>query len=213
MKRLAIIGASGHGKVVAELAELLGWTEIVFFDDAFPQVNQVEVWTVRGKTEDLWEQITDFDGCIVAIGNNLIRRRKTQDILINQGNLVSLIHPSSSVSKYTVIEAGSVVMAGAIINPFSKIGSACIVNTLASIDHDCVLADGVHISPGVNLAGAVKIGQQSWIGIGASVKQSISIGDDVIVGAGAVVVSDVAKGLVVVGIPAKVKNIGYKHKC
>lgn len=204
MKRLAIFGASGHGKVVAEIAELSGWSEIVFFDDFFPTVSSVGIWPVQGNTTDLLNGLSEFDGCIIAIGNNVIRLEKSLLIQNNHGDLVTLFHPSSVVSKYAKIGIGSVVMANAVINPYAKLGVACIVNTAATIDHDCELGDGVHISPGANLAGAVKVGQQSWVGIGACVKQSVLIGNNVIVGAGAAIVSDTLNDEVVVGVPAKV---------
>jgi len=203
MKRLAIIGASGHGKVVAEIAELSGWSEIIFFDDAFPEVASIGVWPVLGNTITLLNDVSKFDGCIVAIGNNAIRLEKTLAIQYNQGPIVSLSHPSSVISKYAEIGIGSVIMAGVVINPFVKLGIACIVNTAATIDHDCELSDGVHISPGANLAGAVKVGEKSWVGIGACVKQCVSIGANVIVGAGAAVISDTLNNILVTGIPAK----------
>ena len=201
--KLAILGASGHGKVIAEIAELTGWSSVIFFDDEFPSVTQVEAWNVIGNTGDLLRKLNEFDGCIVAIGDNIIRLKKTQLLQKNQGRLVSLIHPSSVVSPYANIDLGSVVMAGAIINPFTRLGLACIVNTMASVDHDCDLKSGVHVSPGVNIAGAVTIGQNSWVGIGSSVRQGLLIGEHVIVGAGAAVIDDIASHTVVVGVPAK----------
>lgn len=205
MKPLAVLGASGHGKVVAEIAELLGWN-VIFFDDAFPEISALEVWQVKGTTADLLASLSDFDGCIVAIGNNEIRLDKTAMLQSKQANLVTLIHPLAVVSSYSQVGVGSVVMAGAVINPFASIGLANIVNTGATIDHDCILGAGVHISPGANLAGAVSIGNKSWVGIGAVIKQSLLIGEKVTVGAGAVVVSNLPSNVVAIGVPAKVKK-------
>ena len=114
-----------------------------------------------------------------------------------------MIHPTAVISQYSQIGLGSVVMANAVINPFVKIAQACIINTASSIDHDCTLAVGVHVSPGGNIAGGVKIGKHSWLGIGSSVKQLVQIGDNVTVGAGAVVVDDLDSDQTVVGVPAK----------
>ena len=204
MKRLAILGAGGHGKVMADIAECSGWEEVVFFDDAFPQKTMLEGWPIVGNTQAFLSSMNDYDGCIVAIGNNITRLDKTRYLISSGAPIISLIHPTSVVSKYSSIELGSVVMANAVINPFSKIGLACIVNTSATIDHDCQLQEAVHVSPGANLAGSVKVKDCTWIGIGASVNQCLSIGKHVIIGAGSVVVNDIPDNVISVGIPSKV---------
>lgn len=202
MKRLAILGASGHGKVLAEIAELSGWCEIDFFDDSWPEKKALGPWEITGTTDCLLQSVTDFDGVIVAIGNNQIRSEK-QTNLENAGfRLATLIHPAAVISKFSVIGDGSVVMANAVINPFAAIGKGCIINTASTVDHDCVLADCVHVSPGANLAGAVTVGIGSWIGIGASVKQLVEIGNNVVVGAGAAVTKNIEHNLTVAGVPA-----------
>ena len=203
MKILAILGASGHGKVVAEIAELSGWDEIVFFDDAFPEVNAVGEWRVIGATGDLLAERDKYSAAIVAIGNNGIRLDKSKYLIANGFELATLVHPSSTISKYAKLDEGSVVMAGAVINPFVSVGMSSIINTACSIDHDCVLGEGVHISPGVHIAGGVSIGDLCWLGIGAVVKQYIEISHSVVVGAGAVVVNNIDPNLLVKGIPAK----------
>jgi len=203
MKKLAILGASGHGKVVAEIAELIGWDEVVFFDDAFPSVEKIGVWPVRGTTEDMVTDVDVYTAAIVAIGDNHIRLEKSNYLLSKGFKLETLIHPRSTVSKYAEVGVGTVVMAGAIINPFTSIGLSSIINTSCSIDHDCTIAEGVHISPGAHVAGGVSIGEMSWLGIGSVVKQGIAISDSVIVAAGAVVVNDVPCNSIVKGVPAK----------
>ncbi len=203
LKPLAIVGASGHGKVVAEIAELMGWDEVVFFDDAFPAVKIIGEWSVQGTTEDLVAGIEGFSAVIVAIGDNQIRLGKTKYLLSEGFKLATLIHPSSVVSKYAKIEVGAVVMAGAVVNPFACIGVASIINTSCSVDHDCVIAEGVHVSPGAHIAGGVSIGDLSWLGIGCVVKQGIEIGALVTVAAGAVVVTDIPNNSLVKGVPAR----------
>lgn len=203
MTKCAILGASGHGKVIADIAELNGYKEIHFFDDRWPLLNKVEHWQVSGDTQTLLSNVSYFNLTVVAIGNNSIRLAKHHQLLVAGALSPPLVHPQAVVSRYAQLGQGCVVMAGAIINPFCRIGEACIINTSASIDHDCQLEDGVHISPGAHLAGAVRVGQRSWIGIGAQVKQLLSIGIDSIVGAGATVVNNVLDKQVVVGTPAK----------
>ncbi|MFA0533141.1 acetyltransferase [Vibrio breoganii] len=202
-RKCAILGASGHGKVVAEIAELNGYKDILFFDDRWPDIDSVEHWSVCGDTSMLIAKVGEFDLTIVAVGHNETRLAKQNELAQAGANIASIAHPSAIVSQYTRIGAGTVVMANAVVNPFGYIGEACIINTSATIDHDCKLADGVHISPGANLAGGVEIGKYSWIGIGSQVKQCISIGTGVTVGAGSTVVKNVPNFQTILGCPAR----------
>lgn len=203
MNRLAILGASGHGKVVADTAELCGWQVIDFFDDAWPQTVRNGAWNVVGDTALLKSRLHTYDGVVVAIGNNRIRHRKLLELAEAGAPLCTLVHPAATVSCYAFVESGAVIFAGAVVNADARIGLGAILNTGCSVDHDCVLGAGVHVSPGARLAGGVRVGDLSWIGIGASVRQLVQIGGQVTVGAGAVVVSDVADQLTVTGVPAK----------
>lgn len=202
MKRLAILGASGHGKVVADVAELCGWS-VAFFDDAFPDLQRNGAWAIEGRTDELLEQVDRFAGVIVAIGHNRTRLAKLRLLRDRGFSIETLVHPQACVSRHAIVEPGCVVFAGAVVNAFARIGVGCILNTLCSVDHDSKLCDGVHISPGASLAGGVQVGEATWIGIGASVRQQVSIGADVIVGAGAAVVSEVPDNVTVVGVPAR----------
>lgn len=204
--RCAILGASGHGKVVAEIAELNGFSEIDFFDERWPELSQVEHWPVCGNSETLINKISDYDNIVVAIGHNATRLHKYRLLFELGANCPPLIHPKAVVSHYAKVAPGTVVMAGAVINPFCRIGKACIINTSATVDHDCKIADGVHISPGAHLAGAIDVGEACWLGIGSSIKQLITIGSNVVVAAGATVIQDVCDNQTVIGIPAKPIN-------
>jgi sugar O-acyltransferase (sialic acid O-acetyltransferase NeuD family) len=203
VKRLVILGASGHGKVVADTAECCGWQSVEFFDDAWPGLQKNGVWPVVGDTAALMGRLADFDGVVVAIGNNRIRHAKLLELRAEGARLVTLVHPAATVSRYAVIGEGTVVFAGAVVNAGARIGTAAILNTSCSIDHDCLLGDAVHISPGARLAGGVQVGDLSWVGIGASVRQLISIGQRVVVGAGSAVVSDIPDDVTVAGVPAQ----------
>lgn len=204
MNCVAIIGASGHGKVVADaLLQLSANITIVFFDDAFPSITLNAHWAVAGNTSDFIKQSQAFDGVVVAIGNNHIRLAKQIEIEISGAKILSVIHPKAIVSPYAAIGKGVVVLAGAVVNAFSTIGNGCIINSNAVVEHDVKLCDAVHICPGANVAGGVVIEQESWIGIGSCVKQLVHIGKNVTVGAGAVVIKDIPDNETVVGSPAK----------
>jgi sugar O-acyltransferase (sialic acid O-acetyltransferase NeuD family) len=204
VRKLAILGASGHGKVVADTAECCDWQAIEFFDDAWPELQHNGVWSVTGDTAALLERIKQFDGVLVAIGNNRIRHAKLLELQAAGARLCNLVHPSAMLSRYASLGEGSVVFAGVVVNVDARIGLGAILNTGCSIDHDCELGAAVHVSPGARLAGGVTVGNLSWIGIGASVRQLVRIGDSVMVGAGAAVAADVADELTVVGVPARV---------
>lgn len=202
MKKLAILGAGGHARVVADAAEVLGWDEISLFDDAWPNIAPGP-WPVIGSGQDLEARFAEFEGVTVAIGANAVRLRKQRSLVGRGARIVSIIHPAATVSRHARLGLGIAVFAGAVINPGVETGHAVIINTAATIDHDCRLGDGVHISPGAHLAGGVQIGDETWVGIGASVKELVSIGPRSKVGAGAAVVASIPEGTTVVGVPAR----------
>jgi sugar O-acyltransferase (sialic acid O-acetyltransferase NeuD family) len=203
MRRLALLGAGGHGKVVADSALCAGWQEVVFYDDAWPGVQSCGPWPVAGNSEQLLLDMAGFDGVVVTIGSNAVRLDKQRWLQQVGAALVSVVHPAACVSRYATIGLGSVVMAGAVLNIDVKLGQACIINTGATVDHDDQLADGVHLSPGAHLGGGATVGECSWIGLGASVREGVSIGRNVRIGAGAAVVASAADDVTLVGVPAR----------
>lgn len=196
MKALRIIGAGGHGRVLADIAQAMGYRDIAFLDAAFPDFAHSGAWDVIGTPTDIDDDAT----YALGVGDNQTRMFLLESIPCE---LVTLIHPSATVSPHAKIGKGSVICAGAIVGPFAKLGVGSIVNTGASVDHDCVLADGVHISPGAHLGGGVFVGTCAWIGIGAVVREYKSIGADAMIGAGAAVTLDVPAQARVGGVPAK----------
>lgn len=197
MKTLSIVGASGHGKVVADIAKLNGYDEIEFFDDN-RNIKSCGKWPVNGSFKDALA--TDGD-IFIAVGKADIRKRMMDSI--GRGKLVTLIHPKAVVAEDVIIGRGTVIMAGAVINPNVTIGQGCIVNTCSSIDHDCIIGDFVHVSVGAHLSGTVNVSDGTWVGAGAVVSNNVNICGECVIGAGAVVIGDIVTPGTYVGVPAK----------
>ena len=203
-KKIVIIGASGHGKVVANIAKLNGYDEILFLDDDTSK-KSCGRYPVAGTSKDIRQYKGNYD-FIIAIGNNRIRE-KISDMLERENiKQTTLIHPCAVIDETVKIKEGTVIMANAAVNAEVQIGRSCIINTSSSIDHECILEDYVHVSPGVHVAGTVSIGKSTWIGIGATIINNLSICANCNIRAGAVVVKDVIESGDYQGVPAKKKE-------
>ena len=199
-RQLVIIGASGHGKVIADIAKKLNYSEIVFLDDDTTLV-ECNGYRVVGTTTDI-KNYKSYK-FIVAIGNAGIRK-KIQNQLTNENlKITTLVHPNAVIGENVVLGEGTVVMAGAVVNPCVTIGNGCIINTCASVDHDCVIGDFAHVSVGAHVAGTVIIGENTWIGAGATIINNLNICGSCMIGAGAVVVKDITEKGTYIGVPAK----------
>lgn len=199
MKQLVIIGASGHGKVVADIAKKNGYDAIVFLDDN-ESLTKCGGYAVVGKSSQFFDYDCDV---FVAIGNPKIREKLQTQIELAEKRTPVLIHPSASIAENVSIGNGTVVVAGAVINPGARIGKGCIINTGSSVDHDCEIADFVHVSVGAHIAGTVKVGKGTWIGVGAVVKNNLNICGGCMIGAGAVVIKDICNPGTYVGVPVR----------
>lgn len=201
-EKLLIIGASGHGKVVADIAlKMNKWKSIAFLDDDETVKSTMGIEVV-GKLIDAFIHIQDCD-IFVGVGNNTTREHIQEKLRVEGASIPKLIHPSAIIGERVELGVGTVVMAGVVINSCTEIGNGCIVNTGATVDHDNLIGDYVHISPGAHLAGTVKVGSGSWLGIGSVVSNNVSIGGGCNVGAGAVVIKDITETGTYIGVPAR----------
>jgi len=206
--RLVLWGASGHASVVAEAARLGGEFEVVgCLDDVDPAPRQVAAGAVLGGSSLMPELLRGGVRHIaIAVGDNAVRERLGSAAEAAGFQLATVVHPRAVCSAAAVLGAGSVLAAGAIVNPSTVLGRLCIVNTGATVDHDCVLGDAVHIGPGAHVAGHVTIGAGAQLGVGVSVRDRVRIGARALVGAGAAVVGDLPEGCVAFGVPARVRR-------
>lgn len=201
--KVILYGASGHAKVVFEIAQALKLNIAGIVDDkpvAFSSFFKQEIF--------LPSHFDLADGqLLLSIGNNKVRKKLS---LKHTLQYITLIHPYAFISPSSKIGKGTVIMAGVIINAESSIGSHCIINTGAIIEHDCIIEDFSHVCPNASLAGNVTVGEGTQIGIGAKVIQGVKIGKWAIIGAGAVVINDVPDYATVVGNPGKIIKTNFE---
>lgn len=197
-RRVIIIGASGHARVIADIVRCSGDEVIGFLDDRNPA--EFPGLKILGRVDDAKTCIADDVQFVVGIGKNETR----EEIVQRLGALpyYTAVHPSATIADDVVIGEGTVVIANAVINSGSHIGKHCIVNTAATVDHDNTLSDYVHLSPGVHLSGTATIGYGTWLGTGVVVSNNINICGGCTIGAGAVVIRDINEAGTYTGVPA-----------
>ncbi len=202
MSGILVLGAGGHGKVVADILQCAGAEVLGFLDDN-PATwgSQVLDLPVLGAIETYARY--QPAGLVLGIGANRVRRTLVERLGPDAAPLwYNAIHPRSTVARSSRLGRGVVIVAGAVVNPEARLGDHVIINSGATVDHDCVLGSYVHIAPGANLAGGVSVGEESLVGIGAAVIASATIGRWTTVGAGAVVIHNVPDQVIAKGIPA-----------
>ena len=199
-ERVIVIGASGHGKVVADIVRRSGDTLLGFLDDNEMLPPEIAGIPVLGKVADYAKYPSV--SFVIGIGSSAIREKIVRQL--DGVRWYTAIHPSAVISALdTCIGVGCVIMANAVINPSACIGAHCIINTLAVVEHDNRVGDFAHISVGAKLGGTVSVGAHTWVGMGATVSNNVSICDHCMIGAGAVVIHDIKESGAYVGVPAR----------
>lgn len=199
---ILILGAGGHGKVVADILCCAGARVRGFLDDdpatwgtlrlGLPVLGAVATHAVHAPA------------VILGIGDIAARRDLVARLSAGKApRWCVAIHPRATLARSVAIGAGVTVMAGAVVNADTTLGDHCVVNTGATVDHDCAIGPYAHIAPGAHLAGGVHVGAGALIGIGAVVTPNLTIGVGSVVAAGAVVIADVPDGVTVKGVPAR----------
>jgi sugar O-acyltransferase (sialic acid O-acetyltransferase NeuD family) len=194
MNDIYIYGASGHGKVVLDIALHLDLA-IAGFVDRNPLLSTFEGYEVI-------RSVPSKTTYIIAIGDNSIRQKIAET---NSNEILpALIHKYAILGLNVTLGQGTMVAAGVVINPSVIVKSHCIINTAAVIEHDCVIEDFVHISPNVTLCGSVIVGKGTHVGAGAVIIPGVKIGAWCTIGAGTVVIKDIPDGATVVGNPGRI---------
>ncbi len=198
---MCVVGAGGHAKVVIAMLRAGGCAVAGLFDgDPALHGRKVLGVPVLGSDED-----ARLDGAraVVAIGSNAARKAVAEKLSGRVAEWTPVVHPRAWVHDSVTLRPGAVVFAGAVIQPGAHVGAHAIVNTGATVDHDCTLADYVHVAPGAHLAGNVRLDEGAFLGIGAAAVPGAAVGAWATVGAGGVVVRDVPARVTAVGVPAK----------
>lgn len=203
--RIFVYGASGHGKVVLDVARSAGLDVVGFVDDGpGPHPPRMGL-PVMG--DGRWLQAEAAKGgvaVLLGIGDNATREQVSERCRSWGADVLGSVHPRATVAESARLGHGTVVMAGAVVNPDATVGEGCIINTGAVVEHDVILGDYAHVSPNATLAGGVSLGARSQLGAGATVIPAVRIGSNTLVGAGAVVVRDLPDDVIAMGVPARV---------
>jgi sugar O-acyltransferase (sialic acid O-acetyltransferase NeuD family) len=201
--RVAIIGAGGHSKVIADAILAADCDQIFGFFDDNPSLwqNTLLGFSVIGPVNS-WQHHS-IDAFVLGIGDNTARKKMFEMLRSLGAKFTCVVHPRATLGRGVTLGEGTVVFANVVVNSNTQIGPDCILNTACTVDHDSVIAAHAHVAPGVNAAAEVRIGEGAFVCIGARIIPRMSIGDWAIVGAGAVVTRDVKAGAKVVGMPAK----------
>jgi sugar O-acyltransferase (sialic acid O-acetyltransferase NeuD family) len=202
---LIIVGAGGHGRVVADAALEAG-RRVLAFVDAQPRsqellgipVHHVQALEIPAFASQLGAEV------VVAIGDNWARKAMQEALVAAAVPLASVLHPSSVVAKSALLGSGVMILAGAVVGVAARIGDGSIINTGARIDHDGAIGAFSHLSPGATLGGEVTVGEGTHLAVGVSVRNRVSIGCWSLVGVGAAVVKDLPERVMAFGVPARV---------
>ena len=208
MRSIVIVGAGGHGKVVADIVERQGRYSIAGWVDSGREPGERHCgYAVLGPVEDLPDLAARYPvaGALLALGDNGARRAMAERLAREVPDLafVTAVHPSAAVGKGARLGQGTVVMAQAVVNSDAVVGAHCILNTASSLDHDCRMDDFASLAPGVAVGGDASIGTCAAVSIGATVLHGVSVGAHTVVGAGAVVIRDLPGHCVAYGVPAR----------
>ncbi|MBD3184606.1 transferase [Candidatus Poribacteria bacterium] len=206
--RIAIIGAGGHGKAVLDAALESNEYQVAGIVDDNKEL--VGTYLFGVPVFNCIDELDGVEAYTVAIGDNVIRKRKFQQFQQMGYKPVNIKHASVYISPRVSMGQGSVILACAVITANAVIGDNVVLYTSCTIEHDCIISDHSYISPGCNVCGAVNIHEGAMIGTGAVIMPGVTVGEWSVVGAGAVVNRDVEPGITVVGIPAG--NIKHREK-
>ena len=175
-RRLLIVGAGGHGRAVAEAADLGNEFEVAgFVDDGIQPGRRVGNSTVLGPIAVLASWRSHADIAIVAIGSNALREELHRRVAAAGFALATVRHPAAWVSPSAIVGPGCAVMAGAVIGTEARLGQGAIVNCGAAVDHHCTVEDFGHLGTGACMAGGSILGRGAWMQAGSALGYRVAV--------------------------------------
>ncbi|WP_319763645.1 acetyltransferase [Maridesulfovibrio sp.] len=206
MKKIIIMGAGGHGQVVADaLIQMDGATPVAFVDEN-RKLHGKKVMGIPLPGGNSAISTIEHDGIVLALGNNELRKRIFTELSDAGHSFFTVIHPSAIIAPNVIVGDGCMILAGAVINTGTVINDNTIVNTNCTVEHHNVIGPHVHIAPGATLGGEVTVEEEAMIGIGATVLPRITIHNRAVLGGGATAINDIPAGITAAGVPARVKD-------
>jgi UDP-perosamine 4-acetyltransferase len=205
-EKIIVIGGGGHARVIITILKKLNEYDIIGYSD-FSDNGTIEGINYIGSDEYVIENYADTDiNLVMGLGTikpDPSRLDLLTDFTKNGFKFPPIVSPGAMNNSSNSVGPGSVIFDGVVVNSGSTIGTAVILNTNSTIEHDCHIADNVHISPGATLSGNVTIGKNAMIGAGSTIIQGVSIGENILIGAGSLVLNDLYQAGTYFGIPAK----------
>lgn len=209
MKRIAVFGCGGFGREVVMLIQQINakhheWDIIGFFDDGVEKGSLINGFPVLGGLKELNDQQSETY-IVIAIANSDIKEKIVNGTTNKNVKFPVLIHPSAMLGpqEFLKIGEGTIICAGCIITVNIDIGKHVILNLSCTVGHDAVIKDYCSFMPTVNISGEVLIGAKTFVGTGSKIINLVTIGENVIIGAGAVVSKEIPSNCTAVGVPAK----------
>lgn len=205
LDKIAIIGYSGHGMVVADAAISAGFPLEYYCERIPADLNPFNLEYLGFENDSCFKGWNGDFKYLLGIGDNKIRNTVALNVLSHDNVMLpNVVHPSASISSHFKMGVGNFISRQVSINALASIGDFCILNTGSVIEHECEIGNGVHIAPGAVLAGNVKVGDLSFIGANCVIKQGVKIGSNVIIGAGSVILKDVINNSIIAGNPGRI---------
>jgi UDP-N-acetylbacillosamine N-acetyltransferase len=196
---LYILGCGGHAKSVADIVLSSHISESVIFvgEKAHPDEKILGYEIIHS------EQMDSHIPVVLGLGDNKIRKEAFKKYTEMGRKVLTVIASTSQVSAFSRIGSGVVIAHGAFVGPDTIIGDGALINSHAVIEHECSVGAFSHIAPGTTISGRAKIGSECFLGVGSTVKEKITIHSGVQTGAGTVVVKDILKSGLYIGVPAR----------